>query len=159
MVKVSLFNKFSSVQSLIHVQLFGTPCTTALQASLSFTNSWSLLKLMWLSQWWHPTISSSVVPFSSCLQSFLASGSFQMSQLFSSGGQSIGVSDSTSILPVNTQDWFPLGWIGWISCRPRDSQASSPISQFKSINFSVLIFLYSPTLTSIPDCWKNHSVD
>ena len=61
------------------------------------------------SQWWHPTISSSVVPFSSCLQSFPASGSFQMSQLFASGGQSIRVSASTSVLPRNIQDWFPLG--------------------------------------------------
>ena len=68
-----------------------------------------------LSQWCHPTISSSVVPFSSCLQSFPVSGSFQMSQLFSSGGQSIGVSASTSVLPMNTQDWSPLGWTGWIS--------------------------------------------
>ena len=68
-----------------------------------------------LSQWCHPAISSSVVPFSSCLQSFSAPGSFQMSQLFASGGQSIGVSASTSVLLMNTQDWSPLGWIGWIS--------------------------------------------
>ena len=66
-----------------------------------------------LSRWCHPTISSSVVPFSSCLQSFPVSGSFPMSQLFSSGGPSIGVSASTSVLPINTQDWFPLGWTGW----------------------------------------------
>ena len=68
-----------------------------------------------LSQWCHPTISSSVVPFSSCPQSFPASGSFQMSQFFTSGGQSIGVSASASVLPVNIQDRFPLGWTGWIS--------------------------------------------
>ena len=68
-----------------------------------------------LSQWCHPTISSSVVPFSSCLQSFPASGSFQMSQFFPSGGQSIRVSASASVLPKNIQDWFPLGWTGWIS--------------------------------------------
>ena len=68
-----------------------------------------------LSQWCHPTISSSVVPFSSCLQSFPVSGSFQMSQFFPSGGQSIGVSVSASVLPMNNQDWFPLGWTGWIS--------------------------------------------
>ena len=68
------------------------------------------------SSWWcHPTISSSVVPFSSYLQSCPASGSFQMSQLFTSGGQSTGVSASTSVLPMNTQDWSPLGWTGWIS--------------------------------------------
>ena len=68
-----------------------------------------------LSQWCHPTILSSVVPFSSCLQSFPASGSFQMSQLFTSGGQSIGGSASTSVLPMNSQDWFPLGLTDWIS--------------------------------------------
>ena len=68
-----------------------------------------------LSRWCHPTISSSVVPFSSCPQSFPASGSFQMSQLFTSGSQRIGVSASTSVLPMNTQDWSPLGWTGWIS--------------------------------------------
>ena len=72
-----------------------------------------------LSQWCHPTISSSVTPFSSCLQSFPASGSFQMSQLFTSGGQSIGVSASTSVLSMNIQDWFPLGWTGWISLQSK----------------------------------------
>ena len=72
------------------------------------------------SRWWcHPTISSSVFPFSSHLQSFSASGSFQMSQLFTSGGQSTGVSASASVLPVNTQDWFPLGWTGWISLQSK----------------------------------------
>ena len=72
-----------------------------------------------LSWWCHPTISSSVLPFSSCPQSFPASGSFQMSQLFTSGGQSIGASASTSVLPMNAQDWFPLGWTGWISLQSK----------------------------------------
>ena len=72
-----------------------------------------------LSRWCHPTISSSVVPFSSCPASFPASGSFPMSQLFSSGGQSIGVSASTSVLPMNIQDWSPLGWTGWIPLQSR----------------------------------------
>ena len=72
-----------------------------------------------LSWWCHPTISSSVVPFSSCPQSFPASGSFEMSQLFASCGQSIGVSTSTSVLPMNTQDWFPLEWTGWISLQSK----------------------------------------
>ena len=72
-----------------------------------------------LSQWYHPTTSSSVVPFSSRLQSFSASGSFQMSQPFTSGGQSIGVSASTSVLPMNTQDWSPLGWTGWLSLQSK----------------------------------------
>ena len=72
-----------------------------------------------LSQWCHPTISSSVIPFSTCPQSFPASGSFQMSQFFQSGGQSIGLSASTSVLPMNTQDWSPLGWTGWISLQSK----------------------------------------
>ena len=72
-----------------------------------------------LSPWCHPTISSSVIPFSSCLQSFPASGSFQVSQRFTSGGQSIGVSASASVLPMNSQDWFPLGWTGWISLQSK----------------------------------------
>ena len=110
-----------------------------------------------LSQWCHPTTSSSVVPFSSCLQSFPASGSFPLSQFFASGGQSIAVSASPSVLPMNIQDWFPLGWTGWISLQK--TQESSPTPQFKSINSSALSFLYSPTLTSIHDHWKNHTFD
>ena len=91
----------------------------------------------------HPTISSSVIPFSSCPQSFPALGSFPMSQLFASGGQNIGVSASTSILPMNPQNWSPLGWTGWISLLSKGllrvfSQESSPTPQFKSINSSVL---------------------
>ena len=97
-------------------------------------------------------------PFSSCLQSFPTSGSFQMSQLFVSSGQSIGV--STSVLPMNTQDWFPLGWTSWISLQSKGlSKESSPIPQLKSINSSALSPLYSPTLTLIHDYWKNHSFD
>ena len=110
------------------------------------------------SRWCHPTISSSVVPFSSCPQSFPASGSFQMSQLFTSGGRSIGVSASTSVLTTNTQDWS-LGWTGWISLQSKGLSESSPTPQFKSINSLALSFLYSPTLTSIHDHWKNHSLD
>ena len=107
-----------------------------------------------LSWWCHPTNSSSVVPFSSHLESFPASGSFQMSQLFASGGQSIGVSASASVLPMNTQDWSPLGCTGWISCSPRDCQESYPTPQFKSINTLALSFLCSPTLTSIHETGK-----
>ena len=70
-------------------------------------------------QWWHPTISFSVVPFSSSFQSFPSSGSFPMSQFFTSGGQSIGASASASVLPMNIQDWFPLEWTGWISLQPK----------------------------------------
>ena len=111
-----------------------------------------------LSQWCRPTISSSVVPFSSRLQSFPASGSFPMSQLFGSGGQSIGVSASVSVLPMNSQDWYPLGWTSWIFLQSKGlSRVSTP--QFKSINSLALSFLCSPTLTSVHDYWKNHSLD
>ena len=88
-----------------------------------------------LSRWCHPTISSSVIPFSSCLQSFPASGSFQMSQLFESGGQSVGVSASTSVLPMNIQDWSPLGWTGWIALQ---SKGLSSLLQQHSSKSSVL---------------------
>ena len=87
------------------------------------------------SRWWcHPAISSSVVPFSSYPQSLPASGSFPMSQLFAWGSQSIVVTASGSVLPMNTQDWSPLVWTGWISLQSKDSQESSPTPQFKSIN-------------------------
>ena len=106
------------------------------------------------SGWCHPAISSSVVPFSSCPRSLPASGSFPMSQLFAWGGQSVGLSASASVLPMNTQDWSPLGWrLVGSPCSPRDFQESSPTPQFKSIN------LHSPTLTSIHDHLKNHSLD
>ena len=110
------------------------------------------------SRWCHPTISSPVIPFS-CLQSFPASGSFQVSQLFASGGQSIGVSASTLVLPMNTQDWSPfrMDWLDLLAVQ--GTQESFPTPQFKSINSFELSFLYSPTLTSIHDYWKNHSLD
>ena len=104
--------QFSLVQLLSHVWFFVTSWTAALQASLSITNSQSLLKLVSIGWWCHPAISSSVIPFSSYLQSFPASGSFPMSQFFESGRQSIGVSASASVLPMNIQDRFPLGWTG-----------------------------------------------
>ena len=102
--------------------------------------------------------SSSVIPFS-CPQSLPASGSFPRSQFFASGGQSIGVSASASVLPMNIQDWSPLGWTVGSPCSPRDSQESSPTPQFKSINSLTLSLLHSPTLASIHDHWKNHSLD
>ena len=104
-------NDFSSVQLLSCVRPFVTPWTAA--TPRVHPNPCPL------SQWYHPTISSSVIPFSSCPQSFPASGSFQMSQLSSSGGQSIGVSALTSVPPMNTQDWFPLGWTGLISLQSK----------------------------------------
>ena len=96
-----------------------TPWTAARQASLSITNSWSLLKLMSIESVMPSIISSSVVPFSSHLQSFPASGSFPMSQLFASGGQRIGVSASASVFPMNIQYWFPLALTGWSSSQSK----------------------------------------
>ena len=95
-----------------------------------------------LSRWCHPTISSSVIPFSSHLQSFPASGSFQMSQFFTSGGQSIGASASASVLPMNIQDWFPLGWTGWISLQSKGLSrvfSNTPVQkhQFLGTQFSL----------------------
>ena len=104
-----------SVQLLSLVWLFVTPWTAAHQASLSIHNSWVYSNSCPSSQWGHPTISSSVIPFSYRLQTFPALGAFPMSQFFTSGGQNIGVSASASVLPRNIQDWFSLGWTGWIS--------------------------------------------
>ena len=112
------------------------------------------------SSWWcHPAISSSVVPFSSCPQRLPASRSFPVSQLFTWGGQSIGASASASVLPMNTQDWSPLGWTGWISLQSKGLSRVFSNTTVQNINFSALCFLHSPTLTSIHDNWKNHSLD
>ena len=111
------------------------------------------------SQWCHPTISSSVIPFSSRLQSFPASGSFPMSH-FTSGGQSIGTSASTSVLPMNIQDWFPLDLNGLISLQSKGlSRVFSSTAQFKSINSTVLSLFYGPTVTSIHDYWQSKCFD
>ena len=111
------------------------------------------------SSWWcHPAISSSVVPFSSYPQSFPASGSFPMSQLFAWGGQSIGVSILASVLPMNTQGWSPLGWTGWISLQSkRLSRVFSNTTVQKHQFFSSQPF-HSSSLTSVHDCWKTHSL-
>ena len=112
-----------------------------------------------LSLWCHPTISSSVVPFSSCSQSFPASWSFQMSQLFAWVAKILEFQiQHQSFQWIFRTDLLSDGLVG-SPCSPRDSQESSPTSQFKSINSSGLSFLYSPTLTSIRDYWKNHSSD
>ena len=104
------------------------------------------------SQWCHPTISSFVILFSSWLQSFPASGSFPMSQFFTSDGQNIGVSPSASVLPMNIQDWFPLGLTGLISL-----QSNSPTPHSKHQFLGAQFSLWS--VTSIHDYWKNHSLD
>ena len=127
--------KFSSVQSLSCVnslqphglQHAGPPCPSPIPRVYPNSCPWS--------RWCHPTVLSSVIPFSSCLQSFPASGTFPVSQLFPSGGQSIGVSASASVLPMNIQDCFPLGWTGWISLQ---SKGLKSILQHHSSKASIL---------------------
>ena len=151
--------QFNSVQSLSRVWLFAThelqharpPCPSSTPGAHS--NSCPS------SQWCHPTISSSVVPFSSCPQSLSASESFPMSQLFTWGGQSTGVSALASFLPKNTQGWSPLEWTGWISLQSKGLSRVFSNTTFKCINSSALSLLHSPTLTSKHDHWKNHSLD
>ena len=110
---------FCSVQLLSYVRLFVIPWTVALQASLSITNSQSLLKLLSIESVMPSNHLILCRPLSSHLQSFPAAGSFPVSQFFASGGQSIGVSASASVLPMNIQDRFPLGWTGWISLQSK----------------------------------------
>ena len=151
--------QFSSVQLLSHVWLFATPWTAACQASLSITNSRSLPKLMSI---------KSVMPSNNLIlhrPPLLLPSIFPSIRVFSNESAlhnrwpKYCVSASTSVLPMNTQDWFPLDGLVGSPCSSRDSQESSPTLQFKSINSLVLSFLYSPTLTSIHDYWKNHSLD
>ena len=131
----SRYCRFNSVQSLSRVWLFATPWTAARQASLSITlPEFTQTHVHWVSDAIQPShpLSSPSPPTSNLSQH---QGSFQISQLFTSGGQSIGVSASTSILPMNTQDWCPLGKIGWIALQSKELSKSSPTPQFKRINF------------------------
>ena len=153
--------QFSSVQLLTCVRLFVTPWIAAHQDPCPSPTLGVQPNSRPLSRWCHPAISSSVVPFS-CPQSLPASESFPMSQLFTWSGQSTRVSALASVLQMNTQDWSPLGWTGWISLQSKGlthSQESSLTPQLKSINSSALSFLHSPTFISIHDNWKNHNLD
>ena len=148
---------FSSIQSLSRVQLFTTPRTAACQASLSPTISWSLLKLMSVESVRpskHLILCRSLLLLPSSI--FPASVSFPVSQLFASGGQKIGASASASVLPMNIQDWSPLGWTGWISLQSKGlSRAFSNTTVRKHQFFGTQPF--GPALTSIYDYWKSHS--
>ena len=154
-ISVSLFlfcklDQFSSVQLLSHVWVFVIPWIAARQASLSITNSWSLLKLM---------STEFVMPSNHlilCCPAFNLSqhqNLFPRSQFFASGGQSTGVSASASVLPMNIQDWFPLRLTGLISLQSKGLSKSSPIPRFKSISSLVLSFLYGPALISVHGYW------
>ena len=128
------------VQSLSHVQLFENPCTAVHQGPLSSTISWSLLKCMSLSWWCYLNISSPAALFSFYLQPFPALGSFPVSWLFTSGGQSVGASTSASVLPVNIQGWFPLGLTGLISLQ---SKGLSRVFSSTTVFFSAQPSLWS----------------
>ena len=147
----------SSVQLLSHVWPFATPWTAASQASLSITNSWSLFKLMSIKSVMpsnhlilcHPLLLPSIFP--SIIEPF------PVSQFFTSSGQSIAISASAPVLPTNIQDWFPLGWTGWISLQSKG--LSRVFSSTTIWNHQFFSALYGPTLTSIHDHWKNHNFD
>ena len=143
----SAVSNFLQPQALQHTRL---PCPSPSPGACS--------NLCPLSRWCHPTILSSVVPFSSHLQSFSASGSFQTSWLFTPSGPSIGVSASASVIPMNIQGWFPLGLTDLLAVQGTLKSLLQHHSSKASIS-SVLSLLYGPTLTSINDYWKNHSSD
>ena len=150
---------FSSVQSLSRVQLLATSWTAACQASLSITNSWSLLKLMSIDSvmpYNHLTLCHPLLLPPSIFPSIRV---FSMSQLFTSGGQSIGVSASTSAFPMNTQDQSPLGWTGWISLMSKGLSRVFSNTTVQKHQFFGTQLSYSPTLTSIHNHWKNHSLE
>ena len=147
--------QFSSVTQLCPTK---TPRTEAHQASLSFTNSQSFLKLLSIELVMpsnhlihcRPLLSPSIFP---------SIRVFSSEKFFASGGQRTGVSASASILPMHIQDWFPLGWTGWISLQSNGLSRVLSNTAVQSINSLVLSFLHSPTLASIHDHWKNHSFD
>ena len=127
------------------------PCPSPTPRAYSNSYPWS--------QWCHPTISSSVVPFFSHFQSFPASGSSQMSQFLASSGQSIGVSVTTSVLPMNTKDWSPLEWTSWISLQSKGFSRVFSNTTVQKHQFFGAQLSYSPTVISVHDYWKNHSFD
>ena len=153
-IRMATVLQFSSVQSLSHVQLFATPWLQHARPPCPLPIPGACSNSCPLSRWCHPTISSSVIPISSCPESFPTSGSFQMSQLFTSGGQNIEVSVSVSILPMNIQNSFLLRWTGCISLQ---SKGLSRV--LFNTTVQTLSFLYSLTLISIHDYGKNHSFD
>ena len=151
----------SVIQSRSRVGVFVIPWTAACQASLSFTISQSLLKLMSIESVMLSNHLIPCAPFSFCFQSFPALGSFPVRQLFTSGGQCVGASASASasVLPKNIQDWFPLGLTGWISLLSKGLWRVFSSTTVWKHQFFVAQLLYGPTLTSIHDYWKSHSFD
>ena len=154
-----IFVQFSLVQPLSYVRLFVTPWTATRQTSLFITNSRSLLKLMSIELVMPFKHFILCRPISSQLQSFLASGSFSMSQFFTSGGQSVGVSASASVLSMNIHDWFPLGLTDLISLQSKGLSGVLSNTTVQKHQFISAQLSYSPAFTSIHDYWKNHSFD
>ena len=141
-----IFSAKVVVQFLSHVWLFVTPWTAAHQASLSFATSWSLLKLISIESMMPHNHLILCCPLSSCLQSFPASGSFLKSRFFASGGQSIGASASASVLPMNTQDWFPLALIGLISLQSKG---------FSRVFFNTTVQKHRLFGATLPSLWSS----
>ena len=152
-------NSFHSVQSLSRVQLFETPWTAARQASLSITNSRSPPKPMSIVLVMPSNHLIFCRPLLLLPSIFPSIRAFQMSRLFIWGGQSTGVSISTSVPPMHTQDWSPLGWTGWISLQSKGFSRVFSNTTVQKHQFFGPQLSYSPTLTSIHDHWKNHSLD
>ena len=158
LITVIISQCISSVQLLNRVQLCHPMDCAACQAPLSITNSQSLPKPMSIKLVMPYNHLILCLPFS-CLQPFPTSGSFPVSQFFTSGSPSTGVSASASVLPMNTQDWFPLGWTVWISLQSKGLSRVFSNTTVQKHQFLALSFLHSPTLTSIHDYWKNHSLN
>ena len=150
------YHRVIVVQLENHLRLLATPWTAAHQTPLlCYLLEFTEIHFDWVND----AISSSAVPFSFSLQFFTALGSFPVSQLFKSSGQSIGASGLASVLPMSIQDWSPLGWTGWIPAVQGTLKSLLQHHSSKASILSALSFLYSPTLTSIHDYWKNHSLD
>ena len=141
------------------VQFFVTPWTAAHQASLSFIISWSLLKLISIESMMPPNHLILYSPLLLLLSIFPSIRVFSNELALLSGGQSVRVSASTSVLPMNIQEWFPSGWTDWISLQSKELSSVFSKTQFKNTNSSALSFLYSPILTFIHGYWTNHSFD
>ena len=146
-----------NVYNIILAQSYPTLCDPIDCSMPGFPISWNVLRLMSIESVMPSNHLILCIPFSSCLQSFPASGSFPMNRLFTSGGQSIGASASTSVLPMNIQDWFPLRLTGWISLQSKGLLRVFSNTTVQSINSSVLSLLYGPILIIIHGYWKNHS--
>ena len=155
----SFFPPFIVVWLFRSVWLFVSPWNAACQDSLSFTISQRFLKLMSTELMMPSNHLILITPFSSCLKSFPASESFLMTLIFASSGLSIRALASASALAMNIQGWFPLGLTGWISLQSRGLSRVFPNTTVQKIQFFSAPFLYSPTLTSIQDYWKNHCFD